>query len=57
MNEFNLRIIKNGGRILLSPKIKSYYLLQGSVKELWKRYFNYGYFKGKVLRKHKHLLS
>lgn len=56
-NEFNMRIIKNGGKILLSPRIKSYYFLRGSLKELWHRYLNYGYFKVKVLRKHKTLMS
>jgi len=51
-NELNLRIIRNGSKILLSPRIKSYYYPRESLKELWKQYFNYGYFKLKVILKH-----
>lgn len=52
-NELNLRIIKSGGKILLSPRIKSYYYPRKSIRELWSQYFKYGYYKVKVLRKHK----
>jgi len=33
-NEFNLRIILNGGQIFLSPQIKSFYFPRESLKEL-----------------------
>ena len=52
-NELNLRIIKKGGKILLSPKIKSYYFPRKSLKELWNQYLKYGYFKIKAIQKHK----
>ncbi|WAC06778.1 MAG: glycosyltransferase family 2 protein [Thermodesulfobacteriota bacterium] len=51
-NELNLRIAKKGGKILLSPKIRSYYFPRESLKEVWRQYFKYGYFKPKVLQKH-----
>lgn len=56
-NEFNLRIMKSGGKILLSPKIKSHYFPRESLKELWRQYFKYGYFKLKVMQKHKIKIS
>lgn len=56
-NELNLRIIKSGGKILLSPKIKSHYFPRESLKELWIQYFKYGYFKLKVMQKHKIKIS
>ena len=52
-NEINLRIIRKGGKILLSPKIKSFYFPRDSIHELWNQYFNYGFFKIKVIQKHK----
>lgn len=50
-DEFNLRLIKNGGKILLAPEIISYYHARGSLKQLWNMYFQYGYFKPLVARK------
>ncbi|MBE7443731.1 MAG: glycosyltransferase family 2 protein [Planctomycetia bacterium] len=56
-NELNLRIMKSGGKILLSPKIKSHYFPRESLKDLWRQYFKYGYFKLKVMQKHKIKIS
>ncbi|HMK65374.1 MAG TPA: glycosyltransferase family 2 protein [Thermodesulfobacteriota bacterium] len=50
-DEFNLRIIKNGGKVLLVPEIVSYYYARDTLKKLWKMYFQYGYFKPLVARK------
>lgn len=50
-DEFNLRLIKNGGKILLVPDIVSYYYARPSLGKLWKMYFQYGYFKPLVARK------
>jgi len=50
-DEFNLRLIKNGGKILLVPEIVSYYYARDSLSKLWKMYFQYGYFKVRVIQK------
>ncbi|MDR4506270.1 MAG: glycosyltransferase family 2 protein [Candidatus Scalindua sp.] len=50
-DEFNLRLIKNGGKVLLVPGIKSYYVARDSLSKLWKMYYQYGYFKPLVARK------
>ena len=50
-DEFNLRLIKNGGKILLVPDIISYYYTRDSLLKLWKMYFQYGYFKPLVVQK------
>jgi len=50
-DEFNLRLIKQGGRILLVPTISSYYHARESLAKLWRMYFQYGYFKPLVVRK------
>ncbi len=52
-DEFNYRLIKKGKKILLNPDIKSYYYSRASLKNLWKQYFQYGFWKVKVIQKHK----
>jgi glycosyltransferase involved in cell wall biosynthesis len=51
-DEFNYRLLKAGGRILLSPKIKSTYTTRSNPAKLWSQYFQYGYWKVRVLQKH-----
>jgi succinoglycan biosynthesis protein ExoA len=53
-DEWNYRLIKNGGRILLSPRIRSLYTVRSSLNSLWKQYFDYGLWKVRVLQKHHH---
>lgn len=52
-DEFNYRLIKNGGKIYLTPEIKSYYYPRSSLSKLWKQYFEYGYWKVRVIQKHR----
>ena len=50
-DELNLRLIKHGGRILLSPRIVCKYYARDSLAKLWRMYYQYGYFKPLVVRK------
>jgi hypothetical protein len=50
-DEFNLRIIRAGGRVLLVPDAKAYYVARKSVGQLWRMFYQYGYFKPLVVRK------
>lgn len=52
-DELNLRLTKAGGKILLSPSIKSWYYSRSSLKKLWKQYYQYGFWKVRVIQKHK----
>ncbi len=52
-DELNFRVIKSGKKILLSPKIKSIYYSRGSLSKLYKQYFQYGFWKVRVIQKHK----
>lgn len=52
-DELNFRVIKSGKKILLSPKVKSTYYSRGSLKKLYKQYFQYGFWKVRVIQKHK----
>ena len=51
-DEFNYRLREQGGRILLSPAIRSEYTVRSTTRTLWRQYFQYGYWKVRVLQKH-----
>ncbi|HKD19997.1 MAG TPA: hypothetical protein VKG23_19250, partial [Thermoanaerobaculia bacterium] len=51
-DELNYRLRASGGRILLSPSIKSWYTVRGTPAKLWRQYFQYGFWKVRVLQKH-----
>lgn len=50
-DEFNHRLLAQGGRILLVPDVMSYYYARSSLRQLWRMYYQYGYFKPLVARK------
>ena len=56
-DEFNYRLRVNDGKILLSPKIKSEYTVRSSPSALWRQYFQYGFWKIRVLQKHPRQMS
>lgn len=51
-DELNYRIIKNGGKIFMTPAIRSIYYPRNSLKELFVQYYRYGKWKVAVIRKH-----
>ena len=50
-DEFNLRLIRNGGRILLSSRVVCRYYTRDTLPKLWRMYYQYGYFKPLVVRR------
>ena len=48
--ELDYRIRHGGGAIFLSPYIRSTYFVRGSLRKLWRQYFQYGFWKGRFLR-------
>lgn len=48
--ELNYRIRAAGGKIFLSPAIKSYYYGRSSLIDLWHQYFQYGFWKLEMLQ-------
>jgi GT2 family glycosyltransferase len=48
-NEFNYRLRKHGGKILLTPAIRSSYYTRESLKDLWRQYYHYGFGKVKLV--------
>jgi glycosyltransferase involved in cell wall biosynthesis len=52
-DELNLRIVRAGGVVWQSPRIRSWYKPRGSLRALFRQYFQYGFWKVAVIRKHK----
>ncbi len=52
-DELNYRLIKNGYKIFFTGKTGMKYFVRASYKNLYKQYFQYGYWKVYVNRKHK----
>lgn len=52
-DEFNYRLLVNGFKIWLDPQIQADYYVRASVKKLYRQYFQYGYWKVYVNKKHR----
>ncbi|MBS3766417.1 glycosyltransferase family 2 protein, partial [Candidatus Bipolaricaulota bacterium] len=55
--ELNYRLVNSGGKIYMNPEIRSYYYPRSSFVSLWKQYFQFGFWKTKVMKKYRDLLS
>lgn len=56
-DEYNYRIRGAGGKILLAEDVRSTYFSRGSISKLWKQYYQYGYWKVRVMQKHLRQMS
>lgn len=56
-DEFNYRLRKYGGKIILNPEIKSHYTVRSKPGTFWRQYFQYGLWKIRVLQKHPRQMS
>jgi glycosyltransferase involved in cell wall biosynthesis len=52
-DELNYRIIQAGGKIWQSPRIRSWYYPRSSLRALFRQYLQYGYWKVRVIQKHR----
>lgn len=52
-DELNLRLWRAGKRVWQSPAIVSWYQPRGSLRQLFQQYFQYGFWKVAVIRKHR----
>jgi len=52
-DELNLRLIRAGGKIWQSPEIVSWYSPRATLTALFLQYFQYGFWKAAVVRKHR----
>jgi GT2 family glycosyltransferase len=52
-DEFNYRIGRAGGRIYVSPRVRYSYFVRERVAQLFKQYFQYGFWRIPVIEKHR----
>jgi succinoglycan biosynthesis protein ExoA len=52
-DELNLRLIRAGGKIWQNPRIVSWYSPRTTLSAVFRQYFQYGFWKVAVIRKHK----
>ena len=52
-DELNLRLSRAGGKIWQSPSIRSWYCPRSSLTSLFTQYMQYGYWKVRVIQKHR----
>jgi glycosyltransferase involved in cell wall biosynthesis len=52
-DELNLRLILHGGKIFITPKIKSRYYARSNMRKLWRQYFQYGFWRIRTMQKHR----
>lgn len=52
-DEHNLRITRGGGKVYQSPRIRSWYRPRGTLSALFRQYMQYGYWKVRVIQKHR----
>jgi glycosyltransferase involved in cell wall biosynthesis len=52
-DEFNLRLLRGGGKIWQSARIRSWYRPRPSLRALFRQYMQYGYWKVRVIQKHR----
>jgi hypothetical protein len=56
-DEFNLRLRRAGGEIMLDPDITVMYRPRGSIGRVWRQYYEYGLWKVPVMLKHRRVLT
>lgn len=56
-DDYNYRVLKGGYKILFDPLIVSNYYVRSSFKQLQKQYYQYGYWKVYVNKKHKQVTT
>ncbi len=56
-DEHNLRIVRGGGRIWQSSAIRSRYRPRSTLRQVFRQYLQYGYWKPFVMRKHRQAAS
>ncbi len=51
-DEHCFRLRELGGKVVLCPEIRSVYQSRGTLRSLWRQYFQYGFWKVRVMQKH-----
>jgi len=52
-DEFNFRVTQAGGKIFISPRVKSQYFVRDRLRTLFLQYFQYSFWRVPMLKKHR----
>jgi glycosyltransferase involved in cell wall biosynthesis len=52
-DELCLRIVRSGGTVWQSPAIRSRYIPRDTFRALWEQFYQYGYWKAAIVKKHR----
>ena len=52
-DELNYRIVRAGGKLFVSPRVRYVYYVRNRIGNLFKQYFQYSFWRIPVMRKHK----
>ncbi len=52
-DELNLRVVLGGGKIYLTPRIRSRYYPRSSLRKLARQYYQYGFWRIRTIQKHR----
>jgi len=52
-DDLNFRLLESGGKVFITPKIKSIYYPRSTYKDLFRQYYEYGFWKVAVIKKHR----
>jgi glycosyltransferase involved in cell wall biosynthesis len=52
-DEFNYRVTRSGGRVFISPRVRYLYFVRGRPGQLFRQYFQYGFWRIPVIAKHR----
>ena len=56
-DEYNYRLRKMGAKILLAADVRSDYYSRSTFRSLWSQFFQYGFWKVRVMQKHPFQMS
>ncbi|MFN0087377.1 MAG: glycosyltransferase family 2 protein [Blastocatellia bacterium] len=51
-DDYNYRLRKIGAKVLLAADVRSRYYSRGTIRRLWRQYYQYGFWKVRVMQKH-----
>jgi glycosyltransferase involved in cell wall biosynthesis len=56
-DELNYRLTRAGYKVFMDPETRSWYSPRATLRKLWKQYFDYGFWKVRLMQKHRSVPS
>jgi glycosyltransferase involved in cell wall biosynthesis len=56
-DDLSFRLIRDGKRLFLTPEIRVTHFCRSSLPSLWRQYYRYGYWKVRLIQKHRTVIA